>query len=278
MSIPETNFKIPSPPSEVFGENPIDVANETGKAIYVIDHIEYPETGGIFVYYKGLKYPRKGFPFPEAIYVTNIVKRMVVNLSHYPLWLPVCLCRRSFKRFLDRFTNLTDMVVGSYYFTPRYQMAPAKELNRWITLFFKSLGITTTIGNVFGIIIEQDTAYCFRFQDIMGEVNQQELYEHPRKELLRLFSLLQSRELDPLIRQKFSRMKWLWFLLLIPSIKRAFVKATRQIDFIKLAFTEADRYQVMPLSGYDYFGQCLNERLIHFKLLYGDPPQPFLIT
>src|SRR3990167_4360739 len=179
-------YEIPSPPPEVYleGSGSEQVANENGKDIYVIDHIDYPDTGGIFVYYKGLRYPRKGFPTPEAIYATNIVKRMIITLLPYaPLWLPFCLFRHSLQRLINRFMHLANMILGSYYFAPRYQMAPAKELNRWITLFFKNIGIETTIGNVFGMIIEQDTAYCFRFQDIMGEVDKSALCAHPCREL-----------------------------------------------------------------------------------------------
>ena len=83
-------YSIPAPPKDIFlydmEAKTDDVINE-GATTYMLEKVAIGD--GIKLYYQGAKYPAKGFPFPEAIWSINILKRLLIMSSKLPLWVLV---------------------------------------------------------------------------------------------------------------------------------------------------------------------------------------------
>ena len=54
--------------------------------------------------------------------------------------------------------------------------------------------------------------------------------------------------------------KLIGWALLIPKVKRAFSKATKECDSQNLQFDDIDHYHVRNAKGYNFFGMTLEER------------------
>lgn len=85
-------------------------------------HIDTPEAGGVLSWDVGNKYPVKGWPFREAVFAVDIVKRSIVNairfVSSFPIryvaglfiLLPASWKRQAVNRGIREFTDWTDIV------------------------------------------------------------------------------------------------------------------------------------------------------------------------
>ena len=275
------NYTIhPRPPAAIFrsniGSGRDTVAYEDGHELPIVDKIDYHTSGGIFLYVRGELYPRKGFPFPEVVFATNTAKRMIVSVFKFlasplltlPLLgfliMPWYSKRKLILHALGRFQEAADVILGPYYLQDRFWMLPAKELNNFVTLFFRYLGIETRLGDILAMTLEYDTAYCLRFQDIMGCTDAEKM-SNPRKEIQRLFDIYCQREPDPLIKAKFGTfVKLIRLVLLVPRIKKAFLKTIKEVNIENFWFTEADEYHILSLNGYNFDGKTYLERIEMF--------------
>lgn len=98
--------------------------------------------------------------------------------------------KRNWINFIDFvYYGLRDV----YYKEVKYYNQPAREMYRvlsgWNELIDK-------IRDILCSVIEWDTAYRYRFQDILPELNKELFYKNPAKEIQRLFNILIRRE-DP---------------------------------------------------------------------------------
>jgi hypothetical protein len=300
-------YRIPTPPDFVYAKEDVqkdpsrDVFKEAEQQpLFTIVGAKYPKEedgGGIFLYYKELLFPRKGFPYPEAVYAVNFAKRQIVSWLRFFVQKGLFLSYLGFliltwdskvkilSRFLRTLYDCVDPTVKPYYLLPRYYMAPARELDKYTRLFLENLGIdgglAQGMGKLVAMIIEYDTAYCWRIQDIFSVADRDSLLKNPAKEMTRLLKILIERDqMSEKVRDiAGSALKLLRFALRTPKIKRAFIKATQEIDLSKIAFTEADRYQVSFLKGYNFMGKTGEERIEYIKDLHNGvvPTGPFQV-
>ena len=72
------------PPADIFAKDGFNLQqrDEEVKASVLYDRTEYPEDGGIFVYYADHPYPLKGHPFPEAVNSVQAPKKLFMAISH----------------------------------------------------------------------------------------------------------------------------------------------------------------------------------------------------
>jgi len=64
---------------------PMTQMGEHENRLFFMSRIDTPESGGIYVYHFGVKYPLKGYPYPKAVYALNTVKKILLGyLSFYP--------------------------------------------------------------------------------------------------------------------------------------------------------------------------------------------------
>ena len=226
-----TMTTIPKPERDVLARGVIGATESTvqgsSQPVHKISKIDYTEDG-IFIYYEGLLYPRKGFPYPEMIQAANIVKKALVgairSFSASPLMALGLLRRKTLGEFLHQFTLFAETTMDAFYWKPEFYSKTAKEINKFITTFVHSLGfIESTLGKVVSHLFESDDAYMLRLQDIMNETTKEALLKNPIKEINRLLKIFKERESRIHMNAK---VQALFFLLrlsfLIPRFKRAF--------------------------------------------------------
>ncbi len=268
---------IPAPPEGIFaGATARDAILEQRGVANILEKVECPSTGGIFVYIQGAKFPRKGYPYPEAIWAINIAKSSVIEsmrlLSSKELWLLFPLFLLPHKRkvaFLEKLIRSWYKIVGTviapHQLLPQYETPFAQEIGAFTYDFCVKYGINSNesgmVANIIRAIFEYDDAYRYRLQDIFSETSKNVLIYNSRKEITRLVGIMCTRErfvdVVPKIK-RFSRLISLF--LLSPRIKKAFKSAILASAFNKLQLDEADKYWCSLRGDYDYFGTKYEDR------------------
>jgi len=276
----------------------LDIPRFDGLQLFPIKTTDTVPPTGQWVYFTELLYPRKGFPFPEVLFAVNIVKRFTNSILQsviYPwlglswlgfIILPWFIKKRIIFNLLWRYSELVNLVLKPYSLKESYRMGVAKELDNWVTSFIKNLGFESSLGFAFSMFIEYDSAYTLRFQDIMSEVNKENLLKNPSKELGRLIEIFAERESRSHLKKKLSTIVWgLRILFYIPRIRKAFIKATANIDFSKLSLSEADRYECLFYGNnngepqYLFMGRSYQDRQNELSKLHnGSIPVPIPVV
>jgi hypothetical protein len=255
-----------------------------GTLVYYTEKVTYPPEGGILMKYKDVPYLRQGFVFPEALDNVNNLKKLTVfflallkgkgikerignGLAHY-CWIA---------EWMFYWYNPNTQKLSTIYLAENRYRQSVRELIKLINNFIDNLGIKVEapeigkrdFGRAIGTMLEYDNAYHWRMEDIFTETTKELLIKNPRKELTRLLAIYKQREKQGIDFKAEQVVKLLRFILLIPSVKKAFRKAVQSVDISKMATTNApagsdkpsDRYFQMIYSGYDFEGKPLEERL-----------------
>lgn len=252
-----------------------------GQRFAVYDRTEYPPEGGIYVWYKGMPYPKKGFPFPEAIHAVNMVKRITLTLSKAFaqkelafsyfgfIILPWKMKKRVIKKIVADYDSLTMMILRGAYLKESYYSNPCKSLKKITRIFIEQLGLKFSEDTMWNIqhsivsIFEYDDAYRFRFQDIFTEASHSALISRPYREIRRLAKIAKKRENTHAVRAIGTFSQLLSVMVLYPPVRRAFKRAIRSLtvdEFKKLQLDNADRYHVLMRGDYNYTGRTFEER------------------
>jgi transcription initiation factor IIE alpha subunit len=147
------------------------------------------------------------------------------------------------------------------------------------------MGFTSDSAQTFAVImanlIDYDNAYRLRFEDTMSETSKEKL-QNPRKEIKRLLEIMRSREVRPgdkgrNIHYKFKVFAYLLSsAMLIPKVKRAFLKAVDLIDLKKMGLDDTDTYWVCLRCDYKYMGMTDTERLSYAQSKAWTYPSPMV--
>ncbi len=254
-----------------------------GARFHVFDHVEYPEEGGIYVWYKGMPYPKKGFPFPEATFQNDITKRIFMSILR-PLAMKEMLLpglaflllpwKRKIKvanNSMREFNRIASWTLSACFLVPERYSHPAQTINKMLTEFIKNLGIDeeNNIGRVIATMIEYDDAYRYRIQDLGSEIRWREMKTNPRKEIKRLLKIYMEREKVPNIFAVKGTLLFASTILWHPKILRAFKKAILTLSWTeqnRLGLDNADRYHILMRGDYNFTGRTFEER----KEIYQD--------
>jgi hypothetical protein len=293
LNVPE-GTQIPYPPEHLFQREDVRTVAEQivgeNQPIPILDRFEFPESGGTLVYHVGSLHPTKGFPYPEAIGACNLVKRITINLvkslSRRDILLAFGLfiffpLKRKLKiveRFMNSVNEVNNLIMIPHYLKEKNLTPCAKEIWNITVKFLDHLNFkkqsSNKIAQILAHLIEYDTAYRYRIQDIMTECNQQDLIGNPLKEIIRLLEILRSREPKSHIFNKFKNVVQLLRLAFFSkTIKKAFINAIKESNIDNLRMDEADRYHCLKFSGYDFFGRTYEDRFEEYtKLHNGNMP------
>ncbi len=153
----------------------------------------------------------------------------------------------------------------SFYLEDEAYTPFPRELRKGCEVFLKELGVEAGLASKIGLIsatvIELDVAYRYRAEDVFSETTLERMLENPRREILLLMKIFETREPKAHLIKKFSAItNILLFALLSPRVKRAFRKALRAIRFEGLQLDEIERDNVKHLHNYDFFGMTIEER------------------
>lgn len=152
----------------------------------------------------------------------------------------------------------------------QYRLKPGELLaQNYNTHHPWAVELCLVIANVmefFYFLIGFDTAYRFRFQDVIAELDQTAVYKSPKKEIMRLFSILIDREDKKLGKPQIRKYKavrtMVWLALTIsPRIRRILGEFLKEVNLTELFMDESDRYFSLRRSQYNYRGESLEQRL-----------------
>lgn len=214
-----------------------------GREGYTVERVD--DSGPILVYLQGHSYPHKGLPTADAIWATNIVKRLALEYARIAWLFP--------KSALESFGRITKPIMSPYILKEEHQTDSTKAIYRMLLTFFTELEIqnSTSLAQTVSHIFEYDSAYRFRVQDLATETDSIRLCRNPQEEIRRLLAINKERDYT-IVSRKFNRIAMLALLgLYITKVRRAFKKAI-QNDFAQLHFDENDRYWASLKKDYKY--------------------------
>ena len=251
---------------------------QAGMRFYIFEKVEMPPEGGIYTYYKGVKFPMKGYPFPEATWLNDTLKRIsmffIMSLGHKSLAIPLLGFAilpwkrkvRILERILVSYNRLADYLIASCCLKENLYSPVCRELRHAVRFFLMDIGITQNVANstarAVATMIEYDNAYRYRLGDMASESNQAAIMRYPIREMKYLSGLFMKREvMHPQVREKAKAFRFiLTALLMHPRIRRAFRKAISAINFDKMQLDEADRYHTLLRADYDFGGLSFADR------------------
>jgi len=240
--------------------------------VHMTNKIELVENVGALRYKDGAEYPEKGIPSPDGVYAVNIIKSILkegFRISPYLFFANKNKILTSFNTVTNRILKPT---VKEHVAVPYEYLCPtAFSIYSIIGNFLVNIGINEHIAEntAYNIahIFEHDDAWRYRYQDMATEININDLFDNPRKELKRLIAVFNLRQdITPNIGAKnvvAERVEHfvtvIGLLLLIPKYKSAFYNIIR---FIKMAeYDDADWYWARLRNDYNYKGLPVEERM-----------------
>ncbi len=288
------NVRSILPPDEVFDRPAVSTMQQVGSVghkLHIFERIEVKPEGGMFLHFKGLAHPKKGFPFPEAIHMINIVKRNIMMLVHTVAsreikFAAVGLILTPHKqkvslvtKFLREFVRSNDYLLTNIYLKEKYMTPCSAEIYKFLLLFLNEMGIPFQVAKgaakIFSTVIEYDDAYRYRIQDLMRESSEEKMIADPAKEIKRLLLIFDAREkAGDHLKGKFRAVgRLISFMFMSKKIKRAFTATIYSLNFEDLQMDEADEYHCLTRDDYEFGGKTIEYRLeIYEEIHKGEYP------
>ena len=240
---------------------------------------------GMVTEFYGCLYLYKGTLFGDTLDAVATVKRVLMAtiglVLRYWFLLPftILFYKRVFRDFIYWFAQIyeVDLKKKTYRYLAQFSPVPREliraglklandgkdvEYNDWKENEGISDEFRVRIRRVVwcvGTFIQSDSAYYKRPQDALSNLDKRKLKENPRREILRLFDILISRENT--IKHKVNQLRKLASILLyFPPIKRLVFEYFNEFDVSQFQPDEADRYFAARVQGYDFEGKTIEER------------------
>jgi hypothetical protein len=288
---------FPKPDVSVFetaGRRAVDnvVLPKTFQPIF--ERVDYPLSGGIYAYFAGFKYPKKGFPTPDASHANDIVKRYMMSLVNVLgsksmtvpaiafAILPWRLKLKIASNALEQWNRFTEYIYAPFYLKELRMTACTRELWRFGTTFLLQIGIPQGIARraaqSFATMIEYDDAYRYRVQDLASEMSEQELVSAPIKAIGKMLRIYRSREQWDYPRRKFeAAFRLLRLALIHPKIRRAWRRAWEVNGIGLMKMDTADAYHTLVWDQYNFGGRTHVERLALYDQHHPNKSYPPLV-
>jgi hypothetical protein len=219
------------------------------------------EDGTPLTWIHTLKEPIRGYHHPDAVNLTAIYKRLIFQV------IDSISKQRGLKGLMTVFGLLKTSHLLDDWFEYLFIMypvlpkeehfcPPVKEVRRVLRGKIKD-----NLLEAISLVIECDSAYKYRLQDILPELDQRKLggYFPTLKELSRLIDILKERDVaqegQP---KKYEKIKEvLKLLLLIPSFRKKTTEVLKALDLEKVKLSREDicftnTYTVYKIGGRDW--------------------------
>ena len=256
----------------------------------LVEREERPNEGGIYNYLVGYKYPYKGSPHTDGVNNLHTVKKFFkLAVDHYNsktiiatigllIILPRWLTRGILRPIIEHLYSFIDFRLYWDFLDYHRYCISVREIHRAFTVLIGRMKdpldrkMLEMARNLICMSFEYDSAYRFRFQDIMAETSKEILLADTKGEINRLFEILLAREIEAdWMRDKFLKLKKMISLALSFWVIKRYVKELiRELDIEKLKPDEGDRYFDLLRKDYDFMGKSLPERIEMRKKIEGD--------
>lgn len=258
------------PPKRVFQEPVKDARVRHEDSAYTLPdflHATRTKTGGMASVFQGHPFPRKGFIYAEGVMAVAKAKRVTLALFQ-----PITAIKKGLIGFLEsylyNYCRLVDMLFADCERIPYLHYEYYGEFSKAVLDFTKEfliqIGISETVASKTGLILatifENDDAYKTPLIDVFSETTKEQLMKNPRKEVLRLVHIYAERshhindEGTGAGNRMVSMGKLASFILLIPTVKKAFRKALEPINFAWFQYDEWEEYWALARSDYEVKG------------------------
>lgn len=229
------------------------------KSRMLID-IAFAEDGTVRSYMKDEKYPTRFYTPSEILNVIASYKRLLALLAT-TFWGVVFLIfmRKTLKKWLFRHLELFIVRPKEIHYSE-----PVKELRR-------VLDIDPIWKDVITLIFQHDMAYCYRMQDILGELDKQAFFKNPTKEAKRLANMLIEREIQGMNGMgKFRKIMPLFLLIFRFMPKKKIKEFIKNIDLEHIKLSKEDIYWTNIVDNYNYRGLSYDQRLKEYLEMKND--------
>jgi len=228
---------ITTPPKEKRVYNPI------------IERVELTKNG-VMSYLVGEKYPVRFYTPHEVVDIITVYKRLFRSIVEKGIigLLILYFGRKIWLEWSKHYFRYNPVLLKEECWSQ-----PVREIRR-------VLKIDETLKDAISLILQNDMAYCYRMQDILGEPNKD---NPPIKEIKRLVDLSISRDHGSGLSEVLKKLrKYLW---LLRFTKAKAMLMDLNIDEIRLS--REDIYWTSIVPGYDYRGLSYEQRLKEYKLV-----------
>jgi len=212
----------------------------------IIERVGYE--GGIKLYLKDRPFPFKGYPTPEALIAVNIIKKLALE--------QLSLCRLVIpKKSLASFAGLAYTIIRPHILKSEYQTPITRELERFTRNFLEPLTTKKTaekLAQIFSHIVEYDSAYRFRLEDMLTETSKTGWLTDPHKELCRAVAVSRRRDYEG-VSKKVSRIgRAASIFLCFPAWQESFRNAVNDCKYENFQLDPADTYWLRQRTDYTW--------------------------
>lgn len=193
-------------------KDPLDIHNSLE-----LDRVECGN--GIRMYFKGKPYPMKGMPTPETTHAIAVAKKIL----------------------LGRPLEAAKIALQPYFRKNEYLSPCPREIVRiW----------PNRLGKIIAHILEYDSSYRARIQDMLSESDQYRLAYRPIQEIWRMVKINKRRDYS-IVHRKFVFFAWgLTVALLWPPFRFKWRKGILACNYVNLCLDEGDRFWLDKRTDY----------------------------
>lgn len=238
-----------------------------------IEKVGLGKDGGLRMYLYGAKEPIRMYPDANVVFVTAIYKRFIpligVNLAKMG-WIKRVIVVLAIKFNFNLLPQWFEYVfsMGDFLLKDENYSQPVKEVRRVL-----KNRIEENLLNAITLILEYDSAYRYRFQDVFPLLDKTALKKNPADEIIRILTILENRDNWNQVDKdnKWTKFKKLIRLLffLSPKTKKLIIDILTEINADEIKFSKEDLYWVNQNKGYPYRGMTIEERLKDNIRVYG---------
>jgi hypothetical protein len=289
------------PPKEMFEASALPVAPvhgiAKGQLTTPVYRVELPPEGGILSWHEGDRFPVKSWPFKEAIFAIDTIKRAIINIARLLtssplryfaalfLILPRAVKRGIVRKALELFTDYTSLVFNRWgqvipmqdekgnefglhglSWKPQFYCDMVREFRRVALTIAGDDPVNQALVRDISMLLEFDDAYRYIIQDAFGEIDPLAVKEDPAKEVSRVISIVIERGRGT--SEKFEQFaKLLPPLFMIRDFRELVDRFFAEIDLKKMSLDEIDFYRCLLWGGYRFKGMGSDQERISLRLM-----------
>lgn len=246
-----------------------------------LHRIDFTQRYGIKTYFKNWKYPINGAPLTEILAEVNKVKKVIktylATLQSLPKWRAVLLLLLLFRKktiyaFLNNFLDFCIISFRPSQILPHQFCASVREFRRVCHMYIGATmeddlkKIWEKVVYVISMILEYDTAYRLRFQDLLPLWNKAN--KNLRQEINKILKTHAERDQEAsVVGELQAVLKVLKLAMFLPKVKAGVQFFIDNINMEEIKFDLHDKYHACTKPDYNYFGATIDERREILKTL-----------
>lgn len=238
---------------------------------YSITDVQRSPQGGYLTYVDTYKHPLRAYPRDIDLHFVDLLKRAVISNIRFLVSFPIT--PRRFQEAI--FVWMGELYDSTFRPHERRQEDEYSQSSREIRRALRKVNPSSRLnmermdGSLddrwisYGVEIwETDQAYRNRGQDGFSLLNKENLKKNPRKEILRIWDTVMSREVmgGQVPKMKAMR-KVLLVLLWSPRIRNLITAFFMELDLNEIKISIEDRYWMANRFDYNYEGKTFEERM-----------------